>query len=119
MPESSQTNIQDNIVKFTGSLSVSEPLKVDTCYRVGIDVEVYEGAKRSRQNGEYDFIFKSRIVGGEILKDNGEILRAKDNKSWSKKIRDKTFALGEDYEIIAPLIFNNLEQIIQDYKYNL
>lgn len=105
----------ENIIKFTGSLSVGEPLKVDDRYRIGIDVEVYEGGKRSCQNGEFDYIFKTRVIGGEVLKNDGSILKGRDKKKRSQVLRNSIWFKWDHKEDFEDFYESEMNKIINEY----
>lgn len=88
---------EENVLHFTGSLSLSEPLEVDKSYRFGIEAECFSKEKRSKQDSnKFELHFKCRIVGGEMLKDNGEIIKLTKKNSPSKKLR---FAIQKQCEL--------------------
>lgn len=116
MSEQIETKLNENVIHFTGSLSILEGVEVDKTYRVGIDVEVYERAKRSRQDGTHNVHFKGKIVGGEIIKDNGGIIKSKNKDSPSNKMRKQILGLGYDYESTINLLMANLEDVLLELK---
>lgn len=104
--------LNDNIIKFTGSSSIMEGIEPDKSYRVGLEVECYSKEKRSRQDGTYDLVFKTKVMTCEILKDNGEIIKSKDKSKFSQKLRNAIYAKGYDYDETMPLLMGKLDDII-------
>lgn len=105
--------INENIIKFSGSASLSEGLVTDKSYRVGIEAECYSEEKKSRQDGSFDMHYKLRILGAEVLKDNGEIIHSKDKKTNSQKLRSLIFTKGYDYDDAMPRIMAKIDSILE------
>ncbi len=107
--------LNERLIKTTGALSILDDIEVDKSYRVGLDVEIYSQEQKSRQDGTYDVHYKAAVVGGEVLKETGEVIKAKDKKRQSQKLRQAIYAIGEDYDKVMSLILANLEDIIMEY----
>lgn len=112
--------INEYRIKFRRKLSIGEPLEIDKTYRIGIDVEVGAGSKISNQDGTHSLEFTCDVVGGELLKATGDvvILLPAKKGSHSQMLKKQIHAIGEDYDEIMGIIRGNLEEIVQDYKYN-
>ena len=105
-------DLNENIIKLTGSASVIQPLKVDKEYNLFLTGEVYSKEKRSRQDGTYDNIFKIKLLTGEVMNEKGESQKFKDKQRWSVKLRQAIFSMGHDYDEAMSKILQNLDNIL-------
>lgn len=113
-----ENRINEQIIKIRGGASIGESLKTDNDYRLGLDVSVVEAQKKSNQDGTFDIVFICKLIGGEVLKDNGETMLMKDKGRQSQKLRRQILASGEDYNDIMNFIRSHFDEIL-DMKYKL
>ena len=107
------SDINEQIIKFTGSASMAEGLEVDKDYLISLEGGCYSKEKKSRQDGTYDMHYKVRLMTAEILKENGDSIKMIDKKKWSQKLRFAIEQRGYEYEYVMPRLIANLEQIFE------
>ncbi len=87
--------IDEHILKFVGKANIPAPLEIDHNYKVTIDGQVTAVTDSSQQNGKALRYYKFEPILAEVLKDNGEVLKAKDNRKKSVKFRNLIYKLYE------------------------
>lgn len=113
-------------IKVSGKANIPKRLEIGHNYRVIMDASITQEQKNDNNDGTYDVIFKVEPITCEISKDNGEVIKAKDPRKNSVKIRNKLYFLWKEsnepmefddyYTTITDYITHNLESIINDLK---
>ena len=75
-------------IKIQGKANIPERLEVDKNYHVACDCSITQESKDSNENGTYDITFKAQPMTVEILKSNGDIIKAKDPRRVSVRMRN-------------------------------
>jgi len=75
-------------LKITGKANIPERLSIGHNYRLVADCSITSETKTDNENGEFDVTFKVEPVTVSISKDNGKIIKAKDPRKNSTKIRN-------------------------------
>jgi len=117
------TTINNSWIKITGKSNIPEPLEIGKSYSIANNVEITKEEKSNNQDGTYDLIYKAEILTTEILKDNGQTIKAKDTRSNSTKIRKVLFAIWSQkstsmpfdifYDKFTLLIIHNAENLAE------
>ncbi|OPZ94122.1 MAG: hypothetical protein BWY74_00829 [Firmicutes bacterium ADurb.Bin419] len=107
--------ISEFIIRFSGSASVPNPLKIDHDYVVGAKFNIFGTGLSSNSNGTYRKIFKAKPTGEIAIKDDlGEkIYGTTKGESMSKKWRNVLYVLGEDYDEFMPKMISHAEEIVE------
>lgn len=115
--------IRDYIIKFTGKISILEPIELGHNYQIKVDSTVTQETNVDNNDGTVDKLYKVEPIIGEVIKDNGETLKIKDNRRNSEKIRKVCYAVwssrstdidsDEMYNKVTNWVLSNME-IIQD-----
>ena len=79
--------INDYVLKLSGKVSLLEPIENDRQYNIAIKGEVVSKTEKPNQDGTYDIIYKFQPKVVEILKDAGKVIKSKDNRRNSQKLR--------------------------------
>ena len=108
-------NLNENIVRILGSISIERELEIGRDYEIKVTASCTEKAKVDNNDGTFNFKHKLRLITGEIINDRGQSLRLNIKSSWSQKLRRRIFAMGLDYEKIMPFIVSSVEEIIERY----
>lgn len=93
-------------IKIQGKANIPERLTVDKNYRVACDCSITQEKKDTNENGTYNITFKAEPLTVDILKDNGKIVKAKDPRRNSVKLRNYLFKIytaegySEDFDSI-------------------
>ena len=92
--------IREYILRISGSANIEQPLKSDHDYALGLIANVYAVEKKSNQDNSYNLVYKCKPTGEISIKsDLGEKIVAQvKGSSLSKRMRDKWFAIGYDYD---------------------
>lgn len=81
------------------------------------EIEVYEVGTVDNGDGEFDKIYKSKVVGAtDITQSNQKVVKGKSKRSASKKLRQALYCINPDeeyYQLIVNKIIFNLEDVIQ------
>jgi hypothetical protein len=75
-------------IKISGKANIPERLEVDKNYHIACDCSITQESKDSNENGTYDITFKAQPMTVEILKSNGSIIKAKDPRRVSVRMRN-------------------------------
>ena len=115
--------IKDYILKLTGKISILEPIELGHNYQIKIDSTVTQATDIDNNDGTLNKVYKIEPIIGEIIKDNGETLKIKDNRRNSEKIRKVCFMVwsskntkidsDEMYNRVTNWVLSNME-VIQD-----
>lgn len=83
-------------VKIQGKANIPSRLEIGHNFKLEADCSVTSETRTDNDNGEFDVIFKLEPVTVSITKDNGEIIKAKDPRKNSQKIRNYLFKIYHD-----------------------
>lgn len=88
--------MENYFIKILGKANVPERVDIGHNYKLTADCSVTQEQKVDNHDGSYDIIFKVEPVTIEIQRDNGEIIKAKDPRKNSQKIRNYLFKIYSD-----------------------
>jgi len=91
-----ENQINEHILKITGSAMLPEPLEFENDYSLGVNVSVVKISDVSKNDGTKDKEYTGRLITCEILKDNGTVMKTEVGSSQSKKLRNQIYAWGLD-----------------------
>lgn len=116
-------------IKISGKANIPKRLEIGHNYKVVIDASITQEQKIDNEDGNFDVIFKVEPITAEISKDNGEIIKAKDPRKNSVKVRNllKRYWMddncGIDFEKVYTEVtnehLNNLSTTFQIVKKRL
>lgn len=116
------TTLNNSWIKITGKSNIPEPLEIGKSYSIANNVEITKEEKSNNQDGTYDLIYKAEILTTEILKDNGQTIKAKDTRSNSTKARKLAYSIWSQkdtsmpfdvvYDEVYKVFFHNMENMI-------
>lgn len=89
-------------IKLTGKANIPEELQIGKSYSIANNVEITQEQKINNQDGTFDVVYKAEVLTTEILKDNGQTIKAKDTRQNSVKIRKVLFAIWSSKETSVP-----------------
>lgn len=108
-------------IKVTGKSNIPETLQIGKSYSIANHVEITKEEKSNNQDGTFDLIYKAEILTTEILKDNGETIKAKDTRQNSVKMRKVIYAIWSQkntsipfdtfYDKFTTLIIHNADNL--------
>jgi hypothetical protein len=75
-------------VRINGKANIPERLCLGHNYKLEADCSITSENKVDNENGEFDVIFKVEPITVSITRDNGTIVKAKDPRKNSTKIRN-------------------------------
>lgn len=79
--------------KIIGKANIPQRLEIGHNFKITTDCSVTSETRSDNNNGEFDVVFKIEPVTMEIVKSNGEIIKAKDPRKNSQKIRNYLFKI--------------------------
>lgn len=85
--------INDYVLKLTGKVSILEPIEQSHNYKVEIDGTIDAVTDTDNHDGTYNRYYKFLPILCKIKKDNGEVIRAKDPRKNSQKLRRIVYAI--------------------------
>ena len=74
--------------KITGKVNIPQALAIGHNYKVISDCSITSEAKEDNEDGTFSVTFKLEPITMEICKDNGNVVKAKDPRKNSTKIRN-------------------------------
>ena len=83
-------------IKVTGKANIPEALSIGHNWKIECDCSIVSEQKSDLENGEFSVTYRAVPVTINIIKDNGEVVRAKDPRKNSQKIRNYLFKLYAD-----------------------
>ena len=109
--------MQHKIKLNTCTAELPEPLDRELRTLVTMECDIYAVEEKDLQNGEFDKIYKAKLVGSTIVKqgDKKQIL-AKSKRSESVKLRLAIQSINSSdgyYERIMPILRARLEEVIE------
>lgn len=93
-------------IKIQGKANIPHALSIGHNYRLTSDCSITSETKTDNDNGTFDVTFKVEPITVEIQCDNGEIVKAKDPRKNSQKIRNYLFkhyhdqGYVEDFDLV-------------------
>lgn len=90
-------NLNEYILKVTGSASIDQPLEIGKRYACGIEFGITDERKIDREDGTYDVEFKGKLIRAQVKKENGEIVKTKDKTAQSVKTRLAILACKNEF----------------------
>lgn len=78
-------------IKIQGKANIAETLSIGHNYRIESDCSITSESKVDNEDGSYSITWKAEPVTITVTKENGEIIRAKDPRKNSQKIRNYLF----------------------------
>jgi hypothetical protein len=83
-------------LKIQGKGNIPKELSIGHNYKVVADCSIVSEQKSDLENGEFSVTYKAVPVTLEITKENGEVVKAKDPRKNSQKVRNYLFKLYAD-----------------------
>jgi hypothetical protein len=93
-------------VKINGKVNIPTELSIGHNYELRADCSIVGESKDDNENGEYSVTYKLVPVTADITKANGEVVKAKDPRKNSQKMRNYLFknyfdeGIIEDFDLI-------------------
>lgn len=125
------TETNEHILKIIGTANIPEALDYKE-YKLELQVEVEKIAKKNNYDGSFDFIYNARQITAEIKLEGGKVLKSKNTRTNSQKMRyaiemiridnDLSAQAGQSrteedfYNQAMGAMMANLEKILRDLK---
>ena len=93
-----ENNVNEHILRITGSASLPEKLDYKD-YLISINADVTDIKKKRREDRTFDFHYTARMLTCDVLKENGEVITAKDKTRISQKLRGRAWAAHQEHNI--------------------
>ena len=84
-------NNETYYLKIQGKVNIPERVDIGHNYKLTADCSITSESKIDNDNGEFDVVFKVEPITAEIQKDNGKIIKARDPRKNSQKVRNYLF----------------------------
>jgi hypothetical protein len=110
--------INEKIIKITGSANIEKQLEQDHDYAVGVNANCSKTELRSNQDGSQDLIYTLKMLGEVSLEDLGEKTRkakisGKAKGTYSQKWRWIVENYPEDYDKFMAKMLRHPDKIIE------
>ena len=103
------SEVNENIIKITGSACIEKPLEYGHDYKLAIETQCFSVEERDRQDGTIDRVHKLRMLGEVFVNDTGKSLikgKSKKQPSPSQRLYNALFVVwnsrytgsDEDYQ---------------------
>lgn len=91
--------LNENILKLTGSAFIESPLEVGKKYAVGVEIAIPKGGQMvDNEDGTYDLEFTGKLVRAEIKTETG-VIRTKDKSKTSQKNKAWAIKFAQEHEV--------------------
>lgn len=111
----STTNMNEHyFIKIIGKANIPTPLSIGHNYHVQMDCSITAENKVDNEDGTFDIIYKVEPITATIQKDNGEIVKAKDPRKNSTKVRNLLYriwterSIGLDFDDYYTMVTNKI-----------
>lgn len=83
-------------LKIQGKANIPERLAIGHNYKIVANCSITQEQRDDNENGEFNVTFKAEPITMEISQDNGKVIKAKDPRKNSMKMRNYLFKLYAD-----------------------
>ncbi len=80
-------------IKILGKANIPHELSIGHNWKITADCSITQKQTNDNHDGTFDVIFKAEPATVEIVGDNGEVIKAKDPRHNSQKIRNYLFKI--------------------------
>lgn len=116
--------INEHVVKLTGKANIPKELELGHNYKLVIDGEITAITESNNDDGTFDRYYKFVPILVKIELDNGETIKARDNRKNSQKIRNMLYKWYENtptdgrdfdtvYEMFTKQILLDMEDLYE------
>lgn len=84
---------ENYFLKIQGKVNIPERVEIGHNYKLTADCSITSETRIDNENGEFDLVFKVEPITAEIQKDNGKVIKAKDPRKNSQKMRNYLFKI--------------------------
>jgi len=103
------------------SAELEKPLDRSLRSFITIEADIYEVATQDNQDGTFNEVYKAKLVGSTIIKQEGQksVIKGKSKRSQSQKLKIAFWKENPDeefYDIYTDKIINNLPEVIEFVK---
>ena len=88
-------NNQIYYLKIAGKVNIPTELSIGHNYKLTADCSIVSEQKSDLDNGEYSITYKLVPLTAEVIRDNGETVKAKDPRRNSEKFRNRLWKLWD------------------------
>lgn len=108
---------ENYFIKIQGKANVPERVNIGHNYKLTADCSVTSESRIDNQDGSFDIIFKVEPVTVSIEKDNGEVIKAKDPRKNSQKLRNYLFKLYHDEGYVEDFdrVYDEVTYVVMSY----
>ena len=75
------------ILRMTGKAEIEKPLNLSEGYKLNVEGEIVSITEADNYDGSHSKIYKFKPIRAEIETEKGEIIKVKDTRSYSQKLR--------------------------------
>ena len=119
-------NNETYYIKIIGKANIPERLEIGHNFKLTADCSITSESKSDNEDGTFDVIYKMEPVTVDIIKSNGQTIKAKDPRKNSIKVRNllhwkwQQSNSSEDFELFYTRFTNhtlaNMEMLIASMK---
>lgn len=89
----------DYYIKIMGKCNIPKSLVLGHNYNVTMDCSITAENRIDNEDGRFDIVYKVEPITATIQKDNGEVVKAKDPRKNSVKIRNYLHRIWSDRNV--------------------
>lgn len=89
--------MNSHTLKINGSSELPEALEIDQTYKVVIEADITDIRKKTNHDGGYTYVYSAEQTTAEVIDKLGQVIKTKDKKKQSKKLRDQIYFIRLDY----------------------
>ena len=104
-------------VKLHGKANIPDKLSIGHNYKLEADCSITSETRCDNDNGEFDVIYKVEPVTVSIQKDNGKIIKAKDPRRNSQKMRNYLYKIyiNEGYVDSFDEVYDTFTNVVMSH----
>jgi len=93
-------------IKIQGKANIPNSLAIGHNYKIECDCSITSETKTDNDDGTFNVTYKVEPITATIRRDNGEIIKAKDPRKNSVKIRNSSWKVANDYGLDEDKFYN-------------
>jgi len=93
---SEKMEVNEHILKLIGTVSLFGSLEIGDNYHVIIEGSIVGKSEDNNEDGTVNLTYKFRPIKVEVLTPKGQMIKTKDNRKMSQKLRGRIWMLWQE-----------------------
>lgn len=91
-------NINEHTIKLSGKVNLLEPLEMGKNYTITMSGDITTTTDTDNQDGTMNRTYKFEPLTAHLISENGDIVKLKDLKKLSQKLRARCYIYDQEHE---------------------